>query len=258
MKVLGLQIDLAWQDPEGNIARIDALLERVCESAPDLVVLPEMWTTGFTMSPETVDPAAFDAGLEAMKRWSKRTNAAWFGSLMAEDSKGFHNRGVFVKPTGEVTHYDKRHLFTFAGEDAHYVAGAERVVVEWRGWRILLQICYDLRFPVFSRNTGDWDLALYVANWPAVRSNAWSSLLAARAIENCGWVCGVNRIGTDGNEQTYDGRSAIVGPRGELFLPSADQPEADFVEAKLSMDDLLAYREKFPALKDRDDFELKS
>ena len=257
MKVLGLQVDLAWQNPAVNIARIDALMDAVCASAPDLVVLPEMWTTGFTMSPEAVHPAHFESGLETMKRWSERTNAAWFGSLVACDSKGYRNRGVFVKPTGEATFYDKRHLFTFAGEDQHYKAGQERVVVEWRGWKILAQICYDLRFPVFSRNTGDWDLALYVANWPAVRINAWSTLLAARAIENCAWVCGVNRIGSDGNNLPYNGHSAIFGPRGEHVLTSPLQPGVDCVEAVLSMDDLLAYRQKFPALSDRDSFELK-
>lgn len=258
MKILGLQIDLAWQDPAANIARFDALIESIAALAPDLVVLPEMWSTGFTMAPEAVNPNAFEAGLEAMKRWSERTNAAWYGSLVARDGFSFRNRGAFVKPGGEVTTYDKRHLFTFAGEDQHYEAGQERVIVEWRGWRILPQICYDLRFPVFSRNIGDWDLALYVANWPAVRSNAWSTLLAARAIENCAWVCGVNRTGKDGSEQTYDGKSAIVGPRGEQFFPASNEPGVDLVAAELSMDDLLAYREKFPALKDRDDFELKS
>lgn len=257
MKVLGLQIDLAWQDPAANISRIDALIDSITASAPDLVVLPEMWTTGFTMAPEAVDPSGYEAGLEAMKRWSKRTNAAWFGSLVARDSQGFRNRGVFVKPTGEVTFYDKRHLFTFAGEQDHYVPGGERVIVEWRGWRILLQICYDLRFPVFSRNIGDWDLALYVANWPAVRSNAWSALLSARAIENCAWVCGVNRTGTDGNDQAYDGQSAISGPKGEQILATHIQPGVDHVLADLSMDDLKAYRQKFPALEDRDDFKLR-
>lgn len=256
MKVLGLQIDLAWQDPAANISRIEALIDSIGASVPDLVVLPEMWTTGFTMAPEAVDSSAFEAGLKAMKRWSGQTNAAWFGSMVAQDGSGFRNRGVFVKPTGEVTFYDKRHLFSFAGEHDHYVAGRQRIIVKWRGWRILPQICYDLRFPVFSRNTGDWDLALYVANWPAVRINAWSTLLAARAIENCAWVCGVNRTGTDGNDQTYDGQSAIAGPRGEQILTNCIQSGVDFVETQLSMDDLLAYRTKFPALNDRDDFKL--
>jgi predicted amidohydrolase len=257
MKILGLQIDLAWQDPAANIARFDALIESIAALAPDLVVLPEMWTTGFTMAPEAADPSGFEAGLEAMKRWSERTNAAWYGSLVARDGFSFRNRGAFVKPGGEVSTYDKRHLFTFAGEPDHYVPGQERVIVEWRGWRILTQICYDLRFPVFSRNLGDWDLALYVANWPAVRSNAWSTLLAARAIENCAWVCGVNRTGTDGNDQTYDGQSAISGPRGEQILTTHIQPGVDFVLADLSLDDLKAYRLKFPALEDRDDFKLR-
>ena len=263
MKVLGLEWDLAWEDPEANAAVVASALPWIAAQQPDLVVLPEMWSTGFSMSPSTLNVEAQIQAQHAMVHWSKDTNAAWFGSLIARDGDGaFKNRGHFVLPDGTpTTFYDKRHLFTFGQEPQHYARGHERVVVSWRGWRILLQICYDLRFPVFSRNQtgeGGWDLALYVANWPAARGQAWSTLLSARAIENCGWVCGVNRCGRDGLGVLHDGRSAIRGPRGEdiSIATSEVRDNIRFVIADLDLDDLNAYRQKFPALQDADDFTL--
>lgn len=258
MKVLGLALDLVWEDVEANIAAIDALMPDIQHRKPDLVVLPEMWSTGFTMNPSAIPSPHLHAAIEAMHRWARETDAAWYGSLVHKTAEGsFKNRGHFVRPdTGMATVYDKRHLFTFGAEPNHYSPGERQVIVRWRGWRILLQICYDLRFPVFSRNRqgeGAWDLALYVANWPAVRSDAWATLLKARAIENCGWVCGVNRRGTDGNNLTYDGHSGLYGPVGECTLSEPDVPSV-FVERTLDLDALSRYRAKFPALQDADEF----
>lgn len=255
MKVVGVALDLAWEDVPANIAAVDALMPDILSRQPDLVVLPEMWSTGFTMNPEVIPTEHLMAAEEAMRRWSAETNAAWYGSLVHKTENGFKNRGHFMRPesaTAEV--YDKRHLFTYGAEPDHYLPGSHQVIVQWRGWRILLQICYDLRFPVFSRNRhaeGAWDLALYVANWPAVRSDAWATLLKARAIENCGWVFGVNRRGTDGNNLDYDGHCGIYGPVGESTLRG---DEDVFVERTLDIHALQRYRAKFPALNDADDF----
>lgn len=258
MRVLGLSLDLAWEDVPGNIAAIDALLPEIQRRQPDLVVLPEMWSTGFTMNPDAIGDGELQAGRDAMHRWADKTDAAWYGSLIHKSTDGqFKNRGHFVRPNDEdASVYDKRHLFTFGAEPDHFQPGDAQVIVEWRGWRVLLQICYDLRFPVFSRNrrgAGMWDLALYVANWPAVRSDAWATLLKARAIENCGWVCGINRQGTDGNNLAYDGHSGLYGPRGESALRTANSTSI-FVEKTLDFGDLESYRTKFPALQDADDF----
>lgn len=256
MKVLGLALDLVWEDVPGNIAAIEALLPEIRSRRPDLVVLPEMWSTGFTMNPGAIPEAHLQTAIDAMHRWADETDAAWYGSLVHKMGNGpFKNRGHFVRPQQQAPiAYDKRHLFTFGSEPDHYSPGGEQVIVAWRGWRILLQICYDLRFPVFSRNRrgdGSWDLALYVANWPAVRSDAWATLLKARAIENCGWVCGVNRRGVDGNGFAYDGHSGIYGPIGESTLRQVDDV---LVERTLDIEELQRYRSKFPALQDADDF----
>ena len=265
-----LQTDLAWENPAENMARIDEHMTQL-EHQVDLIVLPEMWATGFTMQAEAFGAAlssdweqstdSWPEPVQAMHRWAKTANAAVVGSLacVLEDENAAVNRCFFVCPDGSMHWYDKRHAFTFAGEDAHYRPGTARVEVVWEGWRILLQTCYDLRFPVFSRNrvAQPYDLAVYVANWPAVRRSAWSALLPARAIENQAYVVGVNRVGEDGNGIAHDGGSALFDPFGNALASAPDHQEG-WTIGRCERLRLAQYREKFPVLKDGDDFELQS
>lgn len=269
LRVAALQTDLAWEDAESNIDRIQGHLNRLTNPT-DLIVLPEMWATGFTMNPDAFacvlrgnwedDEHGWPAPLAAMRAWAAAQDAAVIGSLSCRlegSSEGAVNRCFFVPPMGRVQCYDKRHLFGFAGEPAAYAPGADRVVVDWRGWRILLQVCYDLRFPVFSRNqaTDPYDAAVYVANWPAVRVEAWSKLLLARAIENQCYVVGVNRVGKDGNGIEHTGQSALVDAYGNISAALPPSGEG-WIYAAWDRDEIERYREKFPVLRDADGFTL--
>ena len=252
MKILLIQTDIRWQAPEENRLRAQELI--AAAPAADLIVLPEMFTTGFATDPTgAAEPADSDT-LKWMQTLANAQNAAVAGSIATEEEGKYYNRFYFVKPDGSFTVYNKRHLFTFAGEDKHYEAGGERVIVEWRGWRILLQICYDLRFPVFSRNRGNYDLVLYVANWPTVRIHPWNTLLRARAIENMCYVAGVNRTGED-PFVAYSGGTALIDFKGDTAAEAAwNMEEAVFCELdKSALDE---FREKFPALDDADEFRL--
>lgn len=230
--------------------------EAMIASAPgcDLYVLPEMFSTGFCTSPEGVaEPEPCDS-LKWMKDNAEMFSAAIAGSVAVEENGRFFNRFYFVTPDGNAVYYDKRHLFTYGGEHLKFTAGNERKIVEYKGVRILLQVCYDLRFPVWSRNRGDYDLALYVASWPETRADAWRQLLKARAIENQCFVAGVNRIGTDPSN-SYCGGTMLIDPFGKVVAECADGVESVAV-AEISMEELAAFRLKFPVLDDADDFEL--
>ena len=248
MKISIIQTDIKWADSQANITAADAAVD----SAPgsDLYVLPEMFSTGFCTRPEGVAEPYDGRTLAWMKRKAAATGAALAGSVaVCEDGK-YYNRFYFVKPDGSVTKYDKKHLFTYGGEHEHFTAGSERVVVEWKGVRILLEICYDLRFPIWSRNRGDYDMIIYVASWPTPRVEAWKSLLTARAIENQCYVAGVNRVGTDpGNE--YSGGSRVIDPYGHIMAQCADG-KGEVVSAEIDMNMLEAFRGKFPVLDDAD------
>ena len=247
MKVTILQHDIAWANPALNIQKLDAAIDR--NSGSDLYVLPEMFSTGFCTKPEGI--AERDGvTLAWMKHKAKATNAAIAGSVATEEDGRYYNRFYFVKPDGEVTHYDKHHLFTYGGEHHHFTAGDERCVVEFRGVRIMLQICYDLRFPVWVRNRGDYDMILYVASWPTPRRAAWSALLVARAIENQCYVAGVNRVGCDPTCE-YNGGSVIIDPYGRVVASCADNEQME-ATATIDMEALNAFREKFPVLRDAD------
>jgi predicted amidohydrolase len=246
---------LHWEDAEANRSMFADKLKGL-KGNTDLVVLPEMFTTGFSMNTalaETMDGAT----VHWLKEQAVRTDAAIYGSLIINEGGKVYNRGLFVTPDGSVTHYDKRHLFRFANETDHFSAGAERVVVELSGWKILLQICFDLRFPVFARNKGDYDAALYVANWPEARSYPWSQLLIARAIENQCYVVGVNRVGMDGKGIHYTGDSVVVDPKGQVI--AACTPAHECISS-MTFDaaSLADFRAKFPVGMEADDFELKS
>ena len=242
-----IQQDIVWADVSENIRKADLALDS--QPGADLYVLPEMFSTGFCTLPEGVAESDGQT-LEWMKAKSAQMNAAIAGSVAVHEDGRYYNRFYFVKPDGQVTYYDKKHLFTFGGEHERFTAGDKRVVVEYRGVRILLEVCYDLRFPIWSRNHGDYDMILYVASWPTVRLAAWKSLLVARAIENQCYVAGVNRVGTDPACE-YCGGSVVIDPYGKTIAACADNTECE-ATAEIDMQALEAFREKFPVLKDAD------
>ena len=247
-----LQQPLVWMDGEANLAFFDTLLANL--HGKDLIILPEMFTTGFAM--EAAKSSLPQARvIEWLQAKAKATKAMVGGSAAIQTEKGAVNRFLLVEPEGKVHHYDKRHLFRMADEHHHYLAGDRREIIEWRGWRILPQVCYDLRFPVFSRNSNDYDLALYVANWPAPRAAHWQALLLARAIENQAYIAGCNRVGTDGNNHQYSGDSRIISPQGEI-LSAGEAHQPAILNAELSLENLREYRERFPAWRDADAFSL--
>lgn len=254
LKVTLVQSMLQWEDATANRAAFAAKLEQL-RGTTDLIVLPEMFTTSFTMN--TALAEAMDGPtVEWMKTQAAKADAAIYGSAIVREGGSTYNRGLFVRPDGAVTHYDKCHLFRFATETDHYSPGTQRVVAAWRGWRILLQICFDLRFPVFSRNRGDYDAALYVACWPEVRRFPWSQLLIARAIENQCYVVGVNRVGMDGKSIHYTGDSVALDPKGQVM--AACEPASDCItHATLDAAALADFRAKFPVGMEADEFDLR-
>lgn len=252
MKVTILQCDIEWANPVRNVQKADEAIDRNPES--DLYVLPEMFSTGFCTNPEGIAEGADSPTLQWMKRKAAETGAAIAGSIAMEEDGKFYNRFYFVKPDGSVAHYDKRHLFAYGGEQKHYTAGTERVIVEWKGVRILLEVCYDLRFPVWARNRGDYDMMLYVASWPTTRVAVWSALLVARAIENQCYVAGVNRVGSDPVCE-YSGASVIIDPYGRT-VAACTLNEASEASTEVNMEKLAAFRQKFPVGEDADVFEV--
>lgn len=252
MKVLLLQSDIKWQSPEENRIHTKNLIDN--SPLSDLIVLPEMFTTGFCTSPKGVAEKADSETLIWMQNVAKEKNAALAGSVATKEKDLYYNRFYFVKPDGSYITYNKRHLFTFAGEDKEYAAGKDRVIVEYKGFRILLQICYDLRFPVFARNRKDYDMIIYVANWPIPRVDAWNALLRARAIENVCYVAAVNRVGEDPFVK-YNGGTVLLDYMGKDIV-AAEFGKEETVIGNVDMELLTEFRNKFPALNDADQFEL--
>ena len=246
--ISGLNLDIQWKDKQKNFNLIENSMKLI---KTDLILLPEMFPTGFNMKPEEVADRNSET-LEWMKKFAMEKNCAVAGSASIMEGENFYNRFYFVEPNGNHHQYDKRHLFSFSGEDKNYTSGKDRVIVNYKGWRILLQVCYDLRFPVFARNNDDYDAILYVANWPEVRIDAWKTLLKARAIENLAYVFGLNRIGTDGNNLHYPESSYCYAADGSL----ASITENNVVTAEFDAEKLLKFREKFRFLNDRDSFEI--
>ncbi|MEQ9561194.1 MAG: amidohydrolase [Woeseiaceae bacterium] len=251
-----VQADLAWHDQKANLAQFSAVFDNI-DQASDLIVLPEMFTTGFTMdaagNADTMDGVA----VSHLLQWAKRADAAVCGSLIIRDGSQYFNRFIFARPDGEIGYYDKRHLFRLAGEVDHYSAGDRTTIIEWRGWKICPMVCYDLRFPVWSRHRADldYDLLVYVANWPSRRHHAWQTLLRARAIENLSYVAGVNRCGTDGNDLPYSGGSAVIDYLGYDLADLGDS--AGQATVTLDRRALLSFREKFPFHVDADRFTIQ-
>ena len=248
MKITILQRDIVWANPQENVQRADAAID--AQPGADLYVLPEMFSTGFCTEPKDIAESDNSETLQWMQQKAKAIDAAIAGSVaICKDGK-YYNRFYFVKPDGSVEHYDKKHLFTYGGEHKRFTAGERRVVVEFRGVRFLMEVCYDLRFPVWARNRGDYDAILYVASWPTSRVEAWSTLLRARAIENQCYVVGVNRVGDD-PACNYCGGSAIIDAYGRTMAECERNRECE-VSAEIDMEKLQAFREKFPVLNDAD------
>lgn len=253
MKTTLLQTDIRWADPEANRQRLE---QRLAELPPaDLYVFPEMFSTGFCTDPEGIAEENVQEGTLAwMQRVAASRNCALAGSVAVKEDGKFYNRFYFVYPDGKWCFYDKKHLFTYGGEHKTFTAGKERVIVTYRNVRILLQVCYDLRFPVWSRNRKDYDMAIYVASWPTPRVEAWNALLRARAIENQCYVAGVNRVGEDPYCH-YCGGTVLIDPYGRT-LEACRQGEEDQVTADIDLEELERFRRKFPVLDDADTFEI--
>lgn len=253
MKIALIQSSLFWENPEANRDSFEEKINGINESV-DLVVLPEMFSTGFTMNPGAVAETMQGETVLWMQSLAKAKKTAITGSVVIEESGNFYNRMLFVFPSGEVQFYDKRHLFTLAGEDKVYTAGTQKLIVDYLGWKICPMVCYDLRFPVFSRNTENYDLLLYVASWPEKRINAWDALLKARAIENMSYTIGVNRIGVDSNGHHYSGHSQLLDCLGGYLLAPTES-ENVFI-AELDKQKMITARQKLGFLNDRDSFKL--
>lgn len=254
MKIALIQSDLYWEDASENRKSFESKINQI-DSEVNLVVLPEMFSTGFTMNAAAVAETMQGETVLWLQSLAKQKNFAITGSLIILENDKYYNRMLFVFPSGEIRHYDKRHLFSLAGEDKCYTSGNEKVIVEYLNWKICLQVCYDLRFPVFARNVENYDLLLYVANWPKVRTNAWDSLLKARAIENLSYVVGVNRVGLDANNYEHTGHSQVVDFLGDFIL-EPQETEAVFV-VELDKEVMLETRKKLDFLSDKDIFEVK-
>ncbi|MCX8211198.1 MAG: amidohydrolase [Lewinella sp.] len=251
-----LQTKIAWQSPKANLAHYTDLINRIGQPT-DLIILPEMFTTGFTMdaanNAETMDGPA----VKWLTEQAGKTGAAVTGSLIIEEDGKYYNRLIWMKPDGHYHTYNKRHLFAMAGEHEHYEAGTERLIVRHKGWRICPLICYDLRFPVWARNDGAYDLLIYTANWPEKRAYDWNTLLKARAIENQCYTIGVNRVGEDANGFVYNGDSCVIDPGWLCTLFHVEKVEAVHTEI-LSAEHLEEVRQRLPFLMDRDNFEVNN
>ncbi|MBT6438768.1 MAG: amidohydrolase [Flavobacteriales bacterium] len=257
LKVSIIQTSLFWEQKEENLTMFSQKINAITEET-DLIILPEMFTTGFSMKPSQFAEKTDSETLRRMRSWASDKNCAITGSIIVKEKNSYYNRLIWVRPDGTYETYDKRHLFRFAGEHQQYSAGSKKLIVDLKGWKICPLICFDLRFPVWSRNLNqEYDCLIYVANWPAVRSSAWSTLLQARAHENQCYVVGVNRIGNDGNAIPHSGNSGIIEPKGDVI--STIQPNEQRTETiKLSWYNLESYRKKFPISADADNFKITS
>jgi predicted amidohydrolase len=253
LRVTLVQAEVAWQDPAANRRSLAACF-RGLAGHTDLVVLPEMFSTGFSMEAEAHAEDMDGPTVGWMREEAAACGCVVTGSLIVRDGNRYFNRLVWARPDGTLEHYDKRHLFRMAEEHRHYTAGTQRLVVEWKGWRVCPLVCYDLRFPVWSRGRNDYDLLLYVANWPERRAGAWAALLKARAIENLSYVVGVNRVGRDGNGASYAGDSVALDFLGQPLSSEGGGRRVETVV--LDRESLEAWRRSFPAHLDADSFEL--
>lgn len=253
MKTALIQTPLFWENPNKNRAYLIEKINSISQYV-DLIVLPEMFTSGFTMNPRNAAESMQGESILWLQKTAQEKNCAITGSLVIEENGNYYNRLVFVFPSGEIQYYNKRHLFTLAGEDKVYTSGIDKLIVDYKGFKICPLICYDLRFPVFSRNVEDYDVLIYVANWPKPRVNAWDILLKARAVENISYVIGVNRVGLDENNLEYVGHSQAIDFLGNFIQEPLETEEISIVE--LNKEQLLETRKKLAFLNDKDQFTL--
>ena len=262
LSVTLIQSELHWEDKKANLEMFTRKIKSI-QGKTELVVLPEMFTTGFSMNPKKLAETMDGETINWMKNIAAEKRVIITGSVIISEQDKFFNRMIWMLPTGEFGYYDKRHLFAYAGEDEHYTSGKKRFIASVKGWRVHLQVCYDLRFPVWSRQVlnrdheeqdVEYDLLIYVANWPDRRRHAWNTLLQARAIENQCFVVGVNRVGTDANGHYYSGDSLVANPLGELYYHKKDAE--DIFTITLDKDEVTGIREKLPFWKDGDEFRL--
>ena len=251
-----IQTNLFWENKEANLAILKEKILSIKEKT-QVVVLPEMFSTGFSMQPHLFAETMEGNTVQWMKKMAAQQKIILTGSVMIEDNGNYFNRLIWMLPTGNYGYYDKRHCFAYANEDKHYKAGNKKMIAQANGWKINLQVCYDLRFPVWARQQKDemYDVLLYVANWPTRRSNAWKSLLVARAIENQCYVVAVNRVGNDGNNIEHCGDSMVINPLGEILYHK--QNDEDIFTINLEKEIVEEVRTKFPFWKDADEFMLK-
>lgn len=257
LSVTLIQSELHWHNIDANLAMFEEKIWQIGETT-DLIILPEMFNTGFTQSAEELAEPMNSKTFRWMRQQAMQTKAVVMGSYIVKENGHFYNRLLWMEPDGNYDFYDKRHLFRMSNEHHTFSAGHSLLIKKLKGWLICPMVCYDLRFPVWSRNRVihennlKYDLLIYVANWPAARSKAWYTLLQARAIENLSYVIGVNRVGTDGNNILYDGKSAIIDMKGDSLYYK--EGENSIYTASLNYEDLAAFREKFPAYLDADSF----
>jgi omega-amidase len=265
LTITTIQSNLIWEEKAANLRMLEQKIAGI-EEKTEIVVLPEMFNTGFSMRPEALAETMEGETVEWMKRVSRENGIVLTGSVMIEEAGNYYNRLVWMLPNGQYGHYDKRHLFAFGEEDKHYSPGNKRLIASVKGWKINLLVCYDLRFPVWARQAplpsrrGDggeveYDVLIYVANWPERRSHAWKTLLCARAIENQCYVVGVNRTGSDANNIYYSGNSLVIDPLGQVLYHMADEEDVNTITLQKEM--LEDVRTKFPFWKDADTFRIE-
>lgn len=252
LKITIIQPDIIWENVAENLEKYSKMLETV--KGTDLIIFPEMFTTGFSMRPETLKETMNGLSLKWMKKVAEEKQAAVLGSLIIEDAGRTYNRAIWVNPDGTMETYDKHHLYTMGQEHLHYKSGMKKNIVEYKGWKFCPLICYDLRFPVWARNAEDYDVLIYMANWPSPRHHVWKNLLTARAIENQCYCVGVNRCGSDREGLNYLGNSACVSPKGFPDFMGEQEAVQTF---EISYEDLHKFRKSFPLLQDRDEFEIR-
>lgn len=253
LNVTLVQQDIKWEDQAYNLKATRKQLQDITNT--DLIILPEMFTTGFSMNPAPIAEPTHGEALAFLQETAKTKQTAITGSIIVHEDGNYYNRLIWVYPNGEYALYDKRHLFRMSEENKHYTAGDSRLIIHYKGWRILPLICYDLRFPVWSRNDAGYDLLLYVANWPQVRAHVWKSLLLARALENQVYVAGVNRVGTDGKGIPFNGNSMMIDAKSNI-LTNIPEGKPYMETVTISRHELNTFRKKFPVDRDRDAFTL--
>ncbi len=258
LTITGIQANLRWEDKAANLRLFEEKINTIKQKT-EIIVLPEMFSTGFSMKPEQLAETIEGEKVEWMRRIAVERKIILTGSLIIEEGGKYYNRLIWMQPNGQYGYYDKRHLFAYADENNHYTAGTKRLIASVKGWKINLLVCYDLRFPVWARQQGqttlpEYDVLIFVANWPERRITAWKVLLQARAIENQCYVVGVNRVGDDGNNIHYSGESMVADPMGEILYHKKD--EEDSFTITLDKDHLNSIREKFPFWRDSDKFKI--